>query len=757
MGNPTTAMRDAPMSGLANLMAMKGRDNDSMLVHLSPSEVSNLNKLSGNTMTINPHTGLPEGRSRLLEAVLPALLSIGVGIATGGASIPAQMAAQAAAGYGGARLMGKEHDEALTSAAISGVTAGLFGGTGSDALAGGRELGREATKGTLKSTVPAGLQHVVKDTTGAMAKDLIARGGTDAASQALAKVAEEDLKKRAIAQAAGGFNPWLASSGDVFGEIAARRVGEGAAQESYKSILGSPEIYKPLITHTAARTGLNALTDQMRADANRSRDLSGPPSATGELWSQPYNFDLQGPYSQQDITGAYLGDNVTPLNFYNQGYAKGGGSVQQMSTGGDIAKFISPLYGLVSLLNKNKKENKVNPIPQPVQLGDPMQMHDLVKRPVHMLKGGDIAKFISPLYGLVSLLNKNKKEKEPTPITNNYYGTGPDGQPMLMDGPPQQIHLGHSIPQQMAFGGKLGKALGIGGGSGSVSASSQGGPRGSSQGGKGKLFNSPEVLELLMKSQQDTGGSTGLDQFADITDNPTQQMERGGAVGQVTDWGGDLHQKFYGSKLMEPLRDLKKKFYGSELMEPLMRVMGKDRSKYMAGGGMMGDIPPEMLELLKAQASAPAPKAYDQLASLGQNPMQQMQEGGLTGAAEASGSMMPALQPLLQVASEEALQAVAQPRSYAQGGQPFEGRVEGRGDGMSDQIPFNIEGQQPALLSRDEYVIPADVVAMVGDGSSNAGADQFDNFIGDIRTMKYGRQVQPRELNQGLGSLLGVA
>ena len=311
MGNPTTAMRDAPMSGLANLMAMKGRDNDSMLVHLSPSEVSNLNKLSGNTMTINPHTGLPEGRSRLLEAVLPALLSIGVGIATGGASIPAQMAAQAAAGYGGARLMGKEHDEALTSAAISGVTAGLFGGTGSDALAGGRELGRAgAVEGAKTGAIQKGTGLALQS----VPTTVLPKVGTDAASQALAKVAEEDLKKRAISQAAGGFNPWFASSGDVFGEIASKK----ALGQGYGEILKQPEIYKPLITHTAARTGLNALTDQMRADANRSRDLSGPPSATGELWSQPYNFDLQGPYSQQDITGAYLGDNVTPLNFYNQ-------------------------------------------------------------------------------------------------------------------------------------------------------------------------------------------------------------------------------------------------------------------------------------------------------------------------------------------------------------------------------------------------------------------------------------------------------
>ena len=154
MVNPTTAMPDAPMSGLANLMAMKGRENDSMLVHLSPNEVNNLNKLSGNTMTINPDTGLPEGKSRFLEAALPAILSIGTAIATGGSSIPIQMAAAAAAGYGGQRLVGKDHDEALTSGLISGATAGLLGGTGSSALKG---VTGEVGKGAIPAALPTGL------------------------------------------------------------------------------------------------------------------------------------------------------------------------------------------------------------------------------------------------------------------------------------------------------------------------------------------------------------------------------------------------------------------------------------------------------------------------------------------------------------------------------------------------------------------------------------------------------------------------
>lgn len=75
----------------------------------------------------------------------------------------------------------------------------------------------------------------------------------------------------------------------------------------------------------------------------------------------------------------------------------------------------------------------------------------------------------------------------------------------------------------------------------------------------------------------------------------------------------------------------------------------------------------------------------------------------------------------------------------------FEGMVKGDGDGMSDEIPFSIEGEQPALLSRDEYVLPADVVSALGNGSSNAGADMLDKFMTDVREKTMGRE---RQINQ---------
>lgn len=93
------------------------------------------------------------------------------------------------------------------------------------------------------------------------------------------------------------------------------------------------------------------------------------------------------------------------------------------------------------------------------------------------------------------------------------------------------------------------------------------------------------------------------------------------------------------------------------------------------------------------------------------------------------------------------------PAGYAN--KAFEGMVPGQGSGMSDSVPFSIEGQQPALLSRDEYVLPADVVSQLGDGSSGAGADLLNNFVSQVRQSKYGNTQQPPANGAGLmGSLM---
>jgi len=90
--------------------------------------------------------------------------------------------------------------------------------------------------------------------------------------------------------------------------------------------------------------------------------------------------------------------------------------------------------------------------------------------------------------------------------------------------------------------------------------------------------------------------------------------------------------------------------------------------------------------------------------------------------------------------------------------QIFEGQVPVLGDGMDDAIKFNVVPQTPAdipntpdmaLLSSDEYVVPADVVSMLGNGSSTAGAKALDQFNSLIRKKAHGTNKQQTELDAG--------
>lgn len=72
--------------------------------------------------------------------------------------------------------------------------------------------------------------------------------------------------------------------------------------------------------------------------------------------------------------------------------------------------------------------------------------------------------------------------------------------------------------------------------------------------------------------------------------------------------------------------------------------------------------------------------------------------------------------------------------------------VTGTGDGMSDSVPANIEGVQEARLADGEFVIPADVVADIGNGSSDAGSKKLYDMMDRIRMARHGTKEQPPEI-----------
>ena len=81
---------------------------------------------------------------------------------------------------------------------------------------------------------------------------------------------------------------------------------------------------------------------------------------------------------------------------------------------------------------------------------------------------------------------------------------------------------------------------------------------------------------------------------------------------------------------------------------------------------------------------------------------------------------------------------------YAAGGTPR--FLSGGGDGMSDSIPATIGGTQEARLADGEFVIPADVVSHLGNGSSKAGAKQLYSMMDRVRKARTGNEKQGRQI-----------
>jgi hypothetical protein len=74
------------------------------------------------------------------------------------------------------------------------------------------------------------------------------------------------------------------------------------------------------------------------------------------------------------------------------------------------------------------------------------------------------------------------------------------------------------------------------------------------------------------------------------------------------------------------------------------------------------------------------------------------------------------------------------------------GYLNGDGDGMSDSIPATIEGKQPARLADGEFVVPADVVSHLGNGSSKAGSKRLYAMLDKVRQARTGNKKQGKEI-----------
>ena len=124
-------------------------------------------------------------------------------------------------------------------------------------------------------------------------------------------------------------------------------------------------------------------------------------------------------------------------------------------------------------------------------------------------------------------------------------------------------------------------------------------------------------------------------------------------------------------------------------------------------------------------------------------------QAGVQSPMYSQATQAPMERSVLKTGYEQMTDPSTGDQVFAQGGlaQLNQGRaIRGPGDGMSDDIPAHIGGVEPAALADGEYVLPADVVSHLGNGSTEAGTRKLDGMMSRIRKARTGNAKQGKQI-----------
>lgn len=196
---------------------------------------------------------------------------------------------------------------------------------------------------------------------------------------------------------------------------------------------------------------------------------------------------------------------------------------------------------------------------------------------------------------------------------------------------------------------------------------------------------------------------------------PIEQMSNANSVGMNTGYpGADIQQGAYATPWQTPVSRNMVAGSADTGVNPMTGEMS------FAGGG---DVAPKMKIIMGKALSA---------LGLGDNQSQAM-------------SLSADYQPYDPNQKFAGGGGISDLGGYSDGGR----MLKGPGDGMSDSIPAQIGGKQPARLADGEFVVPADVVSHLGNGSTDAGAKQLYKMMDRIRSARTGKKKQAPEVNPG--------
>lgn len=298
--------REAPMSGLASLMALKGRQGDTELVHMTKPEIKGLASLG--QLTVNPDTGLPEAFN--LKSLLPTAAAIAATAATGGSAAPL---------FAGSSFIIPAAAAGLTSYAVNRDT----GAAAFDALLAGAggylqssSISAEAAKGIAPKAAAAATADAAAAARTAAAKQAGLTGSqmlaasksaptTSLLSQAASKAAEAARVPvaQAIPEALG-----TTAGTKLIGDITAGQVTQaalGAAPTLTAGALGMPMSGAGMLDQMAQ-------AGQLQTPAGRSAESAYGTRAAEEIKMTP---QAQQGLTTEDIRKSAIGQS-DPLKFF---------------------------------------------------------------------------------------------------------------------------------------------------------------------------------------------------------------------------------------------------------------------------------------------------------------------------------------------------------------------------------------------------------------------------------------------------------
>jgi len=626
-------------AGLASLLASRGRNGDSMLIHMAPEEVKGLQSLAlahGGSLTINPDTGLYE--ASFLKKLLPTLLGFGLNFIFPGL------------GALGSSLLVGGVEAARTGDLSKGLMAGLgaYGG---------------ASLGSAISTAGA--------TAGEAAKTAL-QTGADTAAQSVGAVAPNAIPSATSIGALSGSQAINAAGADV--------VGKALAPEAFKNVAAAN------VTGSNLSAGMSALRTAPGATLGAvgsklgAAGVAGLGTTASSLMTPDYK-----PPNEEDPS-YYISGGYDPYKGFLPGYYTK--KPPGMASGGDVRDPSEPPPGAVML--------------SPQRQADPLY-GSASNLPYSGSGAEQLSAYMQNLNR--SMIPETKPVAPPKPVTTP---TTPNR--------PTTGGLGRYADMLRDFG-NFGGMMGMNFDSSMFDRADQQGPSSS--------YSRP-----LYRMTADEVAAE--DAARNVPPPPMMQPPTMAPEPNYGDFSGmdfsSLNPYAGNYSLPEPT-------YTPPTAPP----------------------PPQYTAPVEEEARdyIPAPQASEPIEYADYPPMR---GGGRKFASE-----------MVQEPTEYGLGQFDQNYDqfgneynfgFAKGGVAKRGRkrkqrfvggklVSGKGDGMSDSIRANISGNQEARLTDGEFVIPADVVSHLGNGSTDAGSKRLYDMMAKVRKARTGRAQQAPQVDVG--------